>query len=254
MQIGPLIYVVLVGIVAIAALALTGYISLGNPLATSTVTTTAGNATTASTTIAANATTLPTTSVFLNKCQSKNATEIVPAGDFSSGTYGGWHTTGPGFGSAPMNISYANSHGAYYGAPWRGYDGNFAATNYQVGLSVQTGTLSSGQFEVTEPFLNFKIISPSSDQIYVEILQGSKSSKYWYNTYAAPGNINASTTFVNASIPLLDTSFFCQNVSIRVVAGAIGTTSNLNYIAVGDFYLSRIPRSTPGILVNQSFT
>lgn len=78
-------------------------------------------------------------------------------------------------------------------------------------------------------------------------------SRYWYDTYNASSNANASSTFVNASIPLLDTTFFCQNVSVRIVSGLLGTTSNLNYIAAGDFYMSKTPRSTPGILVNQSF-
>lgn len=249
----------LVGLVfiVVASLLLSGYLT-GSPVKTTTYTTSVPQTTTVvngtQTTTAPPNSTIPTTSVYFSKCQSKNATENILNGYFSTGSYYGWNATGVGFGSAPLNLTYANANGGYYSAPWSGYAGTYAATNYQGGLSLQNGNLTSLPFEVTEPYLNFRIVSPQSNQNYIEILQGTKSSKYWYNTYNASSGANAPSTFVNASIPLLDTTFFCQNVSIRVVSGAVGTTSSLNYIAVGGFYMSQTPKSTPLILVNQSIS
>jgi len=247
-------YVVGLVFIVVASLLLSGYLTGGGPGKTTTATTSVPQNSTnvTSTTTMSQNSTLPTTSVYFSQCQSKNATENILNGDFSTGSYYGWNATGPGFGSTPLNLTHANAAGGYYSAPWSGYAGSYVATTYQGGLSLQNGNLTSRPFEVTEPYLNFRIISPQSNQIYIEILQGTKSSKYWYNTYNASNSANAASEFVNASIPLLDTTFFCQNVSIRIVSGSVGTTSNLNYIAVGDFYMSKTPKSTPGILVNQS--
>lgn len=252
MRNGIIAYVIGLVFIVVVALYLSGYLTGGGVRTTTATTSISPNSINATTTVSPNST-IPTTSVYFSPCQSKNSTEDVLNGNFSTGDYRGWNASGPGFGSAPFNLTHANIVGAYYGSPWRGYAGTYVATTYIGGLSLQTGNLTSLPFEVTEPYLNFRIVSPASNLNYVEILQGEKMSRYWYDTYNASSNANASSTFVNASIPLLDTTFFCQNVSVRIVSGSLGTTSNLNYIAAGDFYMSKTPRSTPGILVNQSF-
>ena len=185
-----------------------------------------------------------------------STTEIVPIpnGNFSLGTYQSWNTTGLGFGSEPFNIIIANNEGAYYGAPWSGYNGVFVATTYSGGISFQSGNITSDSFLVTEPYLNFKIISPQNSQLYIELLTDHHPFiKIHYDTYQAPNNTNAATHFVNASIPLV--SLLCKYVRVRVVANVLGTVTTRNqYIAVTDFHLSRVPYSEGGIIVNQTIS
>jgi hypothetical protein len=183
---------------------------------------------------------------------SKQATSSIPNGDFSDGTYNGWNLTGPGFGSAPFNLTFANSNMIYYGSPWSGYDGMFFATTYHGGQLLQEGNITSLAFNVNELYLNFKIISSQSDLLYVEILQNGKPRIIThYNTFEVPGVTDPQSVFMNASVPLGE--LLCQNVNVRVSARITGNPINkLSYIAVGDFYLSRVPISTPGIVVNQT--
>jgi hypothetical protein len=266
-QKGIIAYFVGLVFIIVVALILSGYFGggggsgIGKVIAGTTSIPQAQTTATGASTSTSQSTTVPTTSVYFSQCQSKNPTEKILNGNFSTGSYYGWNVSGPGFGNGPFNLTRANQAGGYYGAPWSGYSGTYFATNYG-GLSPQAGNLTSKPFEVTEPYLNFRIISAANSQVYVEIIQGKNVSKYWYNTYAASTNTynNASqqytkamaTEFENASIPLLNTAFLCQNVSVRVVGGAVGPSMSLDYIAVGDFYLSRTPNYTPGILINQS--
>jgi len=193
-----------------------------------------------------------TTSITIPSCLSQSAEVPVYNGNFSTGNYTGWFTSGDGFGSAPLNLTYANENGGYYNHTWIGYDGNFVATTFHGGLALQPGNLTSKPFKVVEPYLNFRIISPQNNLLYVEILvNGKPVIVAHYNTYNAPGNQYPSSEFVNASMPL--SLLMCQNVSIRVVANVVGSIATRNmYIAVGDFYQSRQPNSAPGIIVNQT--
>ena len=201
-----------------------------------------------------NSTSIPTTTAFAGNasCISSDPTAGIPNGAFSNGTYEYWITNGLGFGSAPTNIKYANETQSYYGSPWSGYSGDYFASTFRGGTSVGSGNLTSDPFLVTEPYLNFKLISSQNDQLYVQILQdGIPRITTHFNTYAAANNPNASSTFVNASISLLP--LLCKNVQIRVSGDVVGTLINQhNYIAVTGFYMSRHPASTAGILVNQS--
>ncbi|MDE1810830.1 MAG: hypothetical protein KGH66_02215 [Candidatus Micrarchaeota archaeon] len=175
-------------------------------------------------------------------------------GQFSTGTYLGWAETNPGFGTAPLNITYAvkPSVSCYVGQPWAGYNGTYFATNYNCGLQAGAGNLTSSLFYVspTKPFLNFRIISPASANLYVLILGGSNQPLVTahYNTFNHTASGNAATTFRNASIPL--SAFVGKPVKIRLVA----TSSNQQtYMAAGDFALSSRPVTTPGILSSLVF-
>ena len=175
-------------------------------------------------------------------------------GEFSTGTYLGWNETNPGFGPAPLNITYAvqPSVRCYVGQPWAGYIGTYFATNYNCGLQAGAGNLTSSLFYVspTKPFLNFRVISPSSANLYVVIL-GSNNQPLitaHYNTFNYTASGNAATTFRNASIPL--SAFVGKPVRIRLVA----TSANQQtYIAAGDFALANRPFTTPGILSSLVF-
>jgi len=96
----------------------------------------------------------------IGSCLSSNKTLALENGNFSTGTYEGWNLTGYGFGSAPLNITWANNNSCYYNTTWMGYNGNFFATTYHCGLVLQAGNLTSKPFKVVLPYLNFKIISP----------------------------------------------------------------------------------------------
>lgn len=205
--------------------------------------------TTTTTTVNANRT-LP--NVTYHGCLSSGAVVPINNGDFGTGTFAGWNVTGVGFSSAPLNITYANKNFYYYNSSWANYNGTFFATTYR-GLSISPGNLTSAPFIATEPYLNFKIVSPQSDLLYVEILNGGRPVIVsHYNTYN-PSLGLYSSTFANASIPLI--TVLCKNISIRVVAGVVGGKTNLySIMAVGDFYLSKNPLESPGILINQTFS
>ena len=186
-------------------------------------------------------------------CISSSPAEAILNGNFYAGNFTDWNVTGLGFGGAPVNIIEANANGDYYGAPWSGYTGIYFATTHQPGTNVDTGNLTSRPFRVTEPYINFQIVSPQDNDLYVEILEGNRPliiSHYY--TYPAVVNATAAqSTFVNASIPVA--SLICQNVSIRVVSGVVGQRiNNYKFIAVGGFYMSKTPVQTPGVAVNRT--
>ncbi len=192
---------------------------------------------------------------------------FVYNGNFSSGTYSGWNVTGKGFGTSPLNITFANGNlnvtpansvgnnnyttantaaGCYIGSKWSNYVGSYIATTYMCGTQVSPGNITSSPFFSSYPFLNFKIISPQNQNLYVEILyNGTPEIIAHYDTYNTSLGANASSTFRNASIPLV--TVINKPIQIKVVAD---TQLPQNFIAVGDFQMARIPSQTKGILVN----
>jgi hypothetical protein len=186
-------------------------------------------------------------------------------GNFSNGEYTGWNLTGTGFGAAPMNISYANKNECYVGSKWSGYPNTYFATTYDCGLSTSPGNITSSFFRVNPkyPFLNFKIISPDDSLIYIEILKanyrsvtsGNASASVYvnstpeiiahFNTYNVSIGSNASSTFMNASIPM--TTLTNKVVQIRVVAS---TLVQERFIAIGNFSLGALPIEQKGINPN----
>ncbi len=257
MQRGILAYVVILAILIVLAIYL--FATHGGSGAQTTLTTTLFTNGTPTTSVGGNGTantssiTFTTTTVYFASCISKNASVAIPNGNFSTGTYADWNATGPGFGSAPFNLTKANSQGAYYAAPWSGYNDTYAATTYNTGVALQAGNLTSEPFPVSQLYLNFKLISSQSSSLYVQILKAGKPViTDHYNTYVSPKNVaNPQSTFVNASIPL--GTLLCQNVSIKLVAGVTGTSSQgKGYIAAGDFYLGRNPALNATQPVNQT--
>ncbi|MCL5427933.1 MAG: hypothetical protein M1321_02005 [Candidatus Marsarchaeota archaeon] len=216
--------------------------------------------TTTSTTTAATSTiytVVPTTTVQgFQGCLSALPTVPVPEGNFAAGTFLGWNVTGVGFGTGPLNITLQNSNSVLGSQPnsnytnrnpWKGYTGTYFASTYQGGLSIEPGNLTSQAFQVTEPYLSFQIVSPQSDNIYVEILRNNVTViRSFYDTFDIYGAHN----FTNESINLAP--FMCSNVRIRVVADVVGSPgTRYDYMAIGNFYLSRSSTGTRG-LINQS--
>ncbi len=201
-----------------------------------------------------NTTTIPPSPI---NCVSPNASAVINNGNFATGTYGGWNITGQGFlnssGSAvPTNILAANANWAYYVGPWIGYSGTYFASTYHGGISLTPGNLTSVPFKVVEPYLNFRIISPQSSLLYVELLQNGKPYLVaHYDTLTTTGNNSQQSIFVNETLPLLN--LLCKNVSVRVSSGIVGSISTVrDYIAVGDFVQSKSDLTTPGTVINAS--
>jgi|GEM_PF-1186276 hypothetical protein len=184
-------------------------------------------------------------------CQAGTGTVQINNGNFGSGSYSGWSASGLGFGLSPTDINVANENNDYYSTPWSNYNWEFFATTFRQNSTYTPGNLTSASFHVTEPFLNFKITSPQSSRLYLEILlNGRPFIVSYYNTTNGQGSYPLGT-FANASINL--GPLFCQNASIRIVSQVAGNQGNLGqFIAVGDFYLANQSIATPGILVNST--
>ncbi len=177
--------------------------------------------------------------------------DFIYNGDFGTGTYAGWNVTGAGFGTAPMNITHANKETCYIGQPWSGYNGTYFATTFTCGVSTAPGNVTSEPFvsNLTKPFLNFRIISPDDNHLYVEVLEGNVPRIVaHYDTYNSSLGSNASSTFRTASLALGRLNG--KALRLRVVAD---TLNQFRFIAIGDFALSRTPAQQPGIIVNVSY-
>lgn len=184
-------------------------------------------------------------------CQASHPNVSIDNGNFGTGTYSGWTVTGSGFGNAPTDINIANENNDYYRTYWSNYNGEFFATTFRNSSAFVPGNLTSYQFMVSEPFLNFKIVSSQSSGLYTEVLLNNTPFIIsYYNTTNGQGNYPLGT-FANASINL--SPLFCQNVTVRIVSRVLENSTNRNrFIAVGDFYLSNSSIATPGILVNST--
>ncbi|MEM4097960.1 MAG: hypothetical protein QXS81_04670, partial [Candidatus Micrarchaeaceae archaeon] len=150
---GIVAYIIIFILLAIVALAL--YLPSPHSKILPTTTSTTTSKTTASTTVPVSTTTKTTsasTTIF-SLCTSANATVPIPNGNFSTGTYADWHVTGYGFGTAPLNITYANNNGGYYNHTWTGINNTFIATTFHGGLALQPGNITSSIFKVVEPYL-----------------------------------------------------------------------------------------------------
>ncbi|EQD37121.1 hypothetical protein B2A_11859 [mine drainage metagenome] len=99
---------------------------------------------------------------------------------------------------------------------------------------------------MTNPFLNFQIISYYSPYIYVEILKNNTPAiKAYFNTYRISNSSNQTFMLRNATIPL--TTLYGKTVQIRLVVNEV---EQHEYVVAGDFRLSSVPNQQPGILEN----
>ena len=176
---------------------------------------------------------------------------FVYNGDFGTGTYGGWDVTGAGFGKGPLNVTLANSESCYMGQPWSGYNGTFFATTYTCGSGSYQGNITSSRFLVNprKSFLNFKVVSQEDSYLYVELLENNTPEIVaHYNTYNLSIDYASSSTFRNVSMDLSHVAG--KVVRIRVVSGV---TSEMHFIAIGDFVLASRPVQQSGIIANISY-
>lgn len=258
---GVLVYAaILIVLVVIVVFGVYGVGGLGKS-STTTLTTTVGETGNTTTTVGQNQTStssVSTTVPYTNytSCLSSNPTESIPNGDFSAGTYANWTAGGPGFGSGPFNLTSANAEGNYYNHTWSNYNGTFFATTFSGGSTLQSGNLTSDSFIATEPFLNFRIISSQSALLYVEVLSdGEPVASAHYNTFNTSLSNYYLSTFQNASIPLV--GVLCKPIQVRIVSGVTNAATGsgiYQYIAAGDFHMSKRPAQTSGIVVNQTIT
>ncbi len=257
---GALAYIVILVVLALIAV-YTYYVNQNvfkkiYPTTTINSTTTTINNSKATTTITNKLmnTTNSTTTIISLSCLSKSNVVYIPNGNFSTGTYQYWVLNGTGFGNAPLNITYANENNLYYSQPWSNYNGTYFATTYRGGLALSPGNITSQPFLVTEPYLNFQLISPQNNNLYIEILENNTPVLIaHFNTYSGLNPSAAPTEFVNESLNLVP--FLCQKVRIKVVANVVGSLINKNdYIAIGDIRLSKTPISSQNPLNITYFT
>ncbi len=170
-------------------------------------------------------------------------------GNFMTGTYYGWTSSGKAWGAAPLNITKANADGCYPQATqWLGYNGTYFASTYQCGYgSHATGNLTSMPFITSKSFLNFQVLGSGGAASYVEILyNGSIYIRARFSTANMSNTRTGSFVFTNATLPL----FSARNrlIQVRIVANE---TDPKDFLAVGGFWLGSTPVQTrSGVLVN----
>ncbi len=101
----------------------------------------------------------------------KPTPEFVPEGrvlaDFEGKDYGDWKTTGDAFGQGPAQGRLGDQN------PVDGYLGHGLVNSYFRG-DAATGTLTSPEFEITQPFLNFLIGGGSQKETRMDLLVNGK--------------------------------------------------------------------------------
>lgn len=97
--------------------------------------------------------------------------EFAPEGkviaNFEGETYGDWKVTGEAFGPGPVRGKFSNQN------PVDGYKGERLVNSYFKDDS-KTGTLTSPEFEVTQPFLNFLIGGGAQKATRMDLLVDGK--------------------------------------------------------------------------------
>ena len=172
-------------------------------------------------------------------------------GNFSTGTYAGWKSTGTAFGDAPMNLSWANANGCYPEInQWNGYESNYFASTYSCNKTRISGigNLTSDPFIVEKPFLNFQVIS-DGPRTSIEIIYNNKSAVTAdFATHNVSSTGSGAFKVRNATLPLANV--FGKSVRIKVNANE---SNESEFIVVGDFQLSDTPNVQQGILSNITF-
>ena len=159
----------------------------------------------------------------------------VPNGDFETGTYEHWVAEDIAFGTAPSDMDAENRQGTFFGAPYTGYHGRYAASSFiprhEAGA---IGTLTSDEFTIAKPYLEFLVTGAESGQLYMEVWVGGAMVKHY-------GPKNSGTDFMRVSLDV--SPWVGRTARIKVV----DSTPNRpwGYLEVDDFYMTDAPSVTP---------
>ncbi len=176
-----------------------------------------------------------------------NVYDYVYDSNFSYGAYAGWIVDTNAFGQYPTNISQINNDSCFNMYNWTGLVGTYFATTASCYYPPMAGNLTSPYFTVTEPFLNFQVVSPKNTTSYIEILQnGTPEIKASFDTYAQ-GTGSYWYRFENVTIPI--SSLSGKVVQVRVVSSIVGVQPTIktrerplsDFIAVADIHISNTP-------------
>ena len=145
----------------------------------------------------------------------KPTPEFVPTGkviaDFESETYGGWKTTGDALGPGPAKGKFPDQN------PVDGYKGERLVNSFYNG-DQSTGTLTSPEFEVTQPFLNFLIGGGAQKATRMDLLVDGKVVR----TASGADNERLAWNSWNVS------EFQGRNAILQIVDEAIGGWGHIN--------------------------
>ncbi len=159
----------------------------------------------------------------------------IPNGDFETGTYMHWTVGDEGFGTAPSDLNYANAHGLYVDEPYTGYHGRYAASSFLPKRDAgATGTLTSENFTITKPYLEFLVTGIENALLYVEVWVDGEPVKHYL-----PNNPN--TQFKRVSLDV--SQWMGRSAYVKVNDGT--PNRPWGYIEVDDFYLADVPTVAP---------
>lgn len=145
----------------------------------------------------------------------KPTAEYVPKGeviaDFEGTTYGDWHTTGDAFGLGPAQGRLADQN------PVDGYKGHGLVNSFYHGDN-STGTLTSPQFDISKPFLNFLIGGGSKKETRMDLVVDGKVVR------SASGNDNERLAWRSWDV----SAFTGQKGKLKIVDEATGGWAHIN--------------------------
>lgn len=156
-------------------------------------------------------------------------------GNFETGDYSHWTVNDEGFGNEPSDIITANVNHMYLDRPYLNYEGRYAASSYlPIRDAGARGTLTSEEFTVSKPYLEFLVTGMQNAQIYVELWVDGRAVKH-----LEPDN--PTTTFRRVS---WDVSQWVNKRGYLKIVDASSTRPH-GYIEVDDFYLIDTPTVSP---------
>lgn len=131
--------------------------------------------------------------------------------DFEGKDYGDWKTTGDAFGPGPAQGAFGDQN------PVDGYIGHGLVNSYYHG-DVSTGTLTSPEFAITHPYLNFLIGGGSQKATCMNLLVDGKIVR------TASGNDAERLAWASWDVH----EFLNQKVVIQIVDNATGGWGHIN--------------------------
>jgi len=159
----------------------------------------------------------------------------IPNGDFETGTYEHWTFADDGFGTAPSNLDEANAQRLYLDTPYRYYHGHYAASAYLPKRDPGArGALTSEEFVISKPYLEFLYTGVQNMQIYVELwVDGAPVKRL------EPDNPTNSFQRMTWNVE----PWMGKTGHLKVVDASISRPNG--FLEVDDFYLTDSPTTTP---------